>query len=87
MWTLGSKYREATFGSASKFPVHRFGVYSKQIKSIPLTKTIPKDLLIFPDTIAKILYKVDNMKINDDVLLEDDNEVLFILCFPTIIVN
>lgn len=78
MWYLGSKYRESSFGSAFKFPVHKFGIYSKKLKNMSIQKTSGCELLHFPDTISRILYKVDSMKIDDTFkincsTLADDN--------------
>ncbi|KAL1130140.1 hypothetical protein AAG570_013078 [Ranatra chinensis] len=69
MWNLGNKYRESEFGSAHKFPVHNFGIYSKKLKALSLQKGVKEmysELLHFPDSVSRILYKVDTMKIDDN---------------------
>ncbi|CAH1394333.1 unnamed protein product [Nezara viridula] len=72
MWYLGNKHRESTFGSALKFPVHKFGIYSKKLKQLSIQKASGCELLHFSDTIARILYKVDTMKINDNLDINND---------------
>uniref|UniRef100_A0A023EYL0 Protein tyrosine phosphatase cdc14 n=1 Tax=Triatoma infestans TaxID=30076 RepID=A0A023EYL0_TRIIF len=68
MWYCGNKYREAVYGSSSKFPVHNYGIYSKRLKEISDRvgmESIRNELLHYPDSITKILFKVDTMKIED----------------------
>ncbi|XP_014249384.1 dual specificity protein phosphatase CDC14A-like isoform X3 [Cimex lectularius] len=74
MWQLGNKYRESLFGSPTKFPVHSYGIYSKKLKKLLAhygPKSMRNQLLQYPDSISKILSKVDATKIRDKTNFEN----------------
>ncbi|KAK9497344.1 hypothetical protein O3M35_004678 [Rhynocoris fuscipes] len=68
MWYWGNKYRESVYGCSSKFPVHNYGIYSKKLKELSDRvghENLKNELLHYPDSISRILLKVDTMKIED----------------------
>lgn len=70
MWLAGNKYREEVFGSSNKFSFHKFGIYSKKLKTLKLEKVVCNDLYQISDTANGILTKVDSMKIQDNMIDE-----------------
>ncbi|XP_018903957.1 dual specificity protein phosphatase CDC14C isoform X2 [Bemisia tabaci] len=68
MWVQGDNYRYQNKGNPNIFPFHKYGIYSLKIKSIKnSTKAeLISDKLIKPtDSVARIMHKVDIMKLND----------------------